>query len=105
MQTINARIESCTLTTADHGLLSGWITLDYGSSGQGFGGFCLYAPPNEHRKNNGLDAAGIWIWRILEVLDLTDWSKVVGTPVRARVENGRGRHRSLHQGPVVRPGS
>ena len=41
----NAIITNITLSTADHGCLSSFIHLDYGdSSGQGFGGYVLFAP-------------------------------------------------------------
>ena len=44
METKNAVIESARLTTDDHGCLSAWLMLDYGGSGQGFGGYALYLP-------------------------------------------------------------
>jgi len=40
METKNAVIK----TYADHGVLSGWLVLDYGGTGQGFGGYSLYLP-------------------------------------------------------------
>mgnify|MGYP003426119200 CR=1 FL=1 len=41
----NAVITAATITSADYGLLSAWLTLDYGKGGcQGFGGYSLYLP-------------------------------------------------------------
>ena len=44
METKNAVIESVRLTIDDHGCLSAWVMLDYGESGQEFGGYALYLP-------------------------------------------------------------
>ena len=74
----NAVIISASLSTADHGVLSSFVHLDYGGSGQGFGGYALYSP--EHRS----DATGLWIWRILEVVGVTEWADLKGKPVRVR---------------------
>lgn len=80
----NAIIERATLSTADHGILSPNLSLNYGGSGQGFGGFCLYSP---RRRDLG-NFAGLWIWRVLEVAGVEEWSNLKGRPVRARIERG-----------------
>jgi len=63
----------------DHGVLTAWIDLDYGSCVQSFGGFSLYRP--------GSDVAGIraghFIWRVLEVSGASHWDQLPGKPVRA----------------------
>lgn len=47
----NAVIESVSLTSDDHGCLSAWLHLNYGGSGQGFGGYVLYLPKSfTHHK-------------------------------------------------------
>ena len=48
----NAVIKKATITNDDHGLLSAWLDLDYGGSGQGFGGYSLYLPKSFTHSNN-----------------------------------------------------
>lgn len=76
----NAIIESATLSTADHGVLSSFVHLDYGGSGQGFGGYALYGPD---MKSPGC-VAGLWIWRVLEIAGVREWSQLPGKTIRVR---------------------
>jgi hypothetical protein len=39
METVNARIVDVAIEIEDHGLLTMMVTVDYGGSRQGFGGF------------------------------------------------------------------
>ena len=81
----NAIIESAIITADYHGLLSAWLYLDYGGSGQGFGGYALYLPKTF--KNHGDIAegyAGHFIWRCLEIGGVTEWSKLAGRTIRVR---------------------
>ena len=80
METKNAIIESAYLSVADHGQLSAWIYLDYGGSGQGFGGWSLYNPEFPHVPNY----AGLWIWRTLEVAGVGKWENLKGRTIRVR---------------------
>lgn len=84
----NAIITSATITSADHGLLTSWVTLDFGSSGQGFGGYALYLPSSfAHHQNPSF--AGHFIWRVMEIAAVTEWSQLVGKTVRARREHSK----------------
>lgn len=67
--------------------LSAWITLDYGGSGQGFGGYLLYAPEGWAAHKHAGNFAGHFIWRVLEIADVEDWSKLVGRTVRAKTNH------------------
>ncbi len=82
----NAIITRAEITNDDHGLLSAWLTLDYGGSGQGFGGYCLYLPKSftHHRL---LSHAGHWIWRVMEVAEVSKWSELVGKTIRVKAEH------------------
>ena len=87
----NAVITSARLSTADHGVLSGWLQLDYGGSGQGFGGYALYAPiaGSEGCGPMGKNYAGHWIWRVLEVVGVENWDDLPRTPVRVRASHNK----------------
>ena len=81
----NAVIEKATITTEDHGLLSAWLHLDYGDSGQGFGGYSLYLPKNfNHHRVAGPNYAGHFVWRVMEVAGVTRWDQLAGKTIRVR---------------------
>lgn len=80
----NAIIESASIASGDHGLLSAWVHLDFGGSGQGFGGFALYLPKDFKHSTNQRNYAGHFIWRVMEVAGVTEWDKLCGKTVRVR---------------------
>ncbi len=83
----NAIIKSATITNDDHGVLSAWLMLDYGGAGQGFGGYSLYLPKSfTHHKMSS--PAGHFIWRCMEVADVTAWEKLPGKTIRVRATRG-----------------
>ena len=83
----NAVIESATLSTHDRGFLYAWLMLDYGGMGQGFGGYALHLPKTfKHYKLESV--AGHFIYRVLEIAEADDWSKLKGRTIRVRCEDG-----------------
>lgn len=82
----NAVITNAELTIEDHGLLTAWLTLDYGGAGQGFGGYGLYLPKG-FKFHALASPAGHWIFRVLEVAGVEKWSRLVGKTVRVRCEH------------------
>lgn len=87
----NAVIESVRLTSDDHGLLSAWLFLDYGGSGQGFGGYTLYLPDSFlHHDPAGPNFAGHFIWRCMEIGGVTEWMALPGKTVRVKQDKPFG---------------
>lgn len=90
IETRNAVIEKATITNDDHGLLSAWLSLNYGGSGQGFGGFALYLPKDfTHHDPSGPNYAGHFIWRVMEIAGVLEWSQLPGKTIRARCEHSK----------------
>lgn len=80
----NAIIESARIDTGDRGLLTAWLHLDYGGSGQGFGGHALYLPKDfKHYTNKG-DFAGHFIFRCMEIAGVEKWEDLKGKTIRVK---------------------
>lgn len=77
----NAIIESAEITFADRGILDCWLTLNYGTGGQGFGGYALYLPKS-FKHHNILSVAGHHIFRIMEIAGVEKWSHLKGKTIR-----------------------
>lgn len=90
VETKNAIIRKARITNDDHGLLSAWLDLDYGGTGQGFGGYALYLPKQfTHHNPDGPNYAGHFIWRVMEVAGVSYWHDLPGKTVRARTDWSR----------------
>jgi len=81
IETKNAIITSVRITSEDHGQLSAWIILDYGGSGQGFGGYPLYWP-KDSTNHNLLSTAGHFISRVMEIAGVENWNNLPGKAIR-----------------------
>lgn len=76
----NATIESTRLGSEGHGILTIFVNLDYGGSGQSFGGHDL-RPEGALLK---------WVENILRVVGAARWEDLVGLHCRVRRDNPRG---------------
>jgi len=88
VETKNAIIKSASLSTDDHGMLTSYLHLDYGGSGQGFGGYALYLPES-FTHHNRLSGAGHWVWRVLEIAGVTKWDNLPGKTIRVKSEHSK----------------
>lgn len=93
METKNAVIESTMLGVEDHGIMSFYLYLDYGGSGQGAGGYCLdTAVKNmlgnfDHREGT---AKGMnLIMKILDVVGVEKWEDLKGKHIRVKADDGK----------------
>ncbi len=84
----NAVIKSAMITNEDHGLLSIWLDLDYGGTGQGFGGYALYLPNCFKHSKNQPNFAGHFIWRVMEIAEVGEWNKLTGKTIRVKGDWG-----------------
>lgn len=83
MEIKNAIIERASLSIEEHGFLTCYLTLDYGGSGQGFGGYVLALPRSSH--NFRRETTGAWhIMRIMEIAGVNNWFDLVGKTIRAK---------------------
>jgi hypothetical protein len=85
METRNAVITDAIIEIEDHGLLSVYVVLDYGSSAQVFGRG-VYAPKS---GMNGKNYAGHFIYRVLEVAGVCKWEQLKGKTVRVTGDSRR----------------
>lgn len=84
MEIKNAVIKSARITNDAHGLLSAWLILDYGGSGQGFGGYALYLPIDFKHSTNQKNYAGHFIFRCLEIAGVSEWNQLAGKTIRVK---------------------
>lgn len=85
----NAIITSADISSGNHGILDASLMLDYGGSGQGFGGWALYLPKDFRHASDAPNFAGHFIWRVLEIAGVDEWSRLVGKCVRVRQEHSK----------------
>ena len=95
-ETKNANITRTMLGIEDHGIMSYSLTLDYGGSGQSFGGYCLDTPVKDEDGKflgrKGVAYGADTILKILETLEVSSWEKLPGTKCRVVAT-----HTGVHQ--------
>lgn len=88
LEVANAIIESASLGFGDREFLDCSISLNYGGSGQTFGGYILYIPRGfgNHRLES---PAGHFIYRVLKIAGVEEWKNLVGRTIRARYTHNK----------------
>lgn len=79
IETRNAVIKDVSIFIEDHGILTSFVDLDYGNSGQGFGGYTLE------------ESMGRWVRGLLGVFKVHDLKDLKGKACRVKIENGIAR--------------
>ena len=82
MEIKNAVIESTSLGRHDRAHLDAYLYLDYGGSGQGFGGYSLF------RDGTESNYAGLFITKCLEIADVDEWVELKGRTIRVEIRDG-----------------
>lgn len=85
----NAEIESTMLGFEDHGILTCFLTLNYGGSGQGFGGFVLDSWDEEESRRVGIAYGMESIRQILKVVGVEKWEQLRGQRIRVEMDGSR----------------
>lgn len=80
----NAQIESTQLGF-ERGVMSCWLILDYGGSGQGFGGYCLWNLNKDSHATWGAE----FIEAVLNVVGVQKWEDLKGKHIRVDAEHGK----------------
>ena len=87
----NAVIESVRLGIERGFMLDSWIFVDYGGSGQGFGGYALYLDKESRNFKSQQNYAGHWLYRCMEIAGVESWKAMEGKAIRVRLsEEGLG---------------
>lgn len=83
LKIMNAVITKATLGFGDRGFLDAWILMDHECGFQWFGGYSLYLPKSftHHRLES---AAGHFIFRVMEIAGVEEWSKLPGRTLRIK---------------------
>lgn len=89
IETKNAIIEDASIFIEDHGILTAYLYLDYGGSGQGFGGHALHLPKDYTHFTESKNFAGHFIRRSLEIADVEKWAQLKGKAIRVKADHGK----------------
>lgn len=83
-----ARIDSTFLGWEDHGILTAYLRLDYGSASQSTPGYTLDEPDGQ-RDRVGIAFGMEFVARIMRAVGVDEWGKLKGRTIFALVEGGQ----------------
>ena len=84
----NAKIKSVSIFYGDHGILTSFVDLDYGGSGQGLGGYDLGAN-FDTKPEKATVHLGAWVGGILRTLEVDRWEKLPGVACRIKASHNK----------------
>lgn len=84
----NAVIDDASLFIDRSFILNSYLTLDYGGSAQGFGGYVLYLTKTS-MNHETKSVAGHFITRCMEIADVENWRDMKGRTIRVEADHGK----------------
>jgi len=88
IEIVNAKINWTMLGLEDHEIMTFIVDLDFGGSGQGFGGYALDDYDKKKDKRIGSAYGMESIMRLLDVVGVSKWEELKGKNVRVKREGG-----------------
>lgn len=89
MEVKNAKIKSTMLGIEDHGIMTFYLHLDYGGSGQGAGGYALDEWSEVLKERIGAPFGIDLILLILKSVGVEKWEDLPGTYIRVKADYGK----------------
>lgn len=90
----NAVVESTMLGYEDHGIFTAFIFLNFGGSGQGFGGYPMDTPIKDDDgkfiKRVGTKWGMDFLIGVLKTLEVDSWEKLPGISLRVAISENAG---------------
>lgn len=88
----NALIKSASIEIEDHNILTAWLHLDYGGSGQGFGGYSLGLGSDYKHRSDAPEHLFCqrFLRRCMEIAGVTRWADLPGKTIRVETDTPRG---------------
>ena len=94
MEIKNAKITDVSITMADHGCLTFWISLEGGGWGCGFGGYCIGKGGPGYKENEFSAENGdglVAMMRIMDTVGVDRWEDLKNKYVRCKTDGwGKG---------------
>lgn len=87
MEIVNAKINGTMLGIESHDIMSFFLYLDFGGSGQGFGGYGLDEWVKEKDRRVGTAYGLDLVMKILDVVGVEKWEDLKGKHIRVQKEN------------------
>lgn len=89
MEIINGIIKSASIDDGERGILTAWLHIDHSNGSQGFGGYVLYLPESYKNSTHQVNFAGHFLFRCMEIADVSKWNDLVGKIIRLKQEHNK----------------